>query len=530
MTIDRTAQPHSVASLLKAVDAAELGLPEFQRDFIWSPGDIVKLLQTVARQWPCGTFLLQEGPQPFACKPLDGAPSLRERTKLLILDGQQRLTGLYHAIREKGRETYFVDVKRLLETEILDDDHVRYLRADRYRANYPSLVDEASSLVVRVATLTRDSEFFTWTNYLSERDRTAVIRLRDEQLGGFKHYSIPCVVLDADLPLAAVARIFETLNRTGVRLDTFDLMVAKLYPFDFHLRDEWATALAKYPETLSRYEVPGLDVLKLISLREHLRQVASHVAPVTVKGVRESDVIALKPEVVKSTWDDALVAYDRALTFLRDECGVISRIVLPATAMVLPLAHSLAGKPNQNRSARLRRWFWSSCALQSYAQGANTQCVRDAKELLAWEQDSETVPGSVASLERIDEQTLIDARRRNEILLRAMLCAIIADGGKDWLSGERVSATTEVLDLHRLSLPSESKEDAVVDYVLLAQSTHRALGDVARSDLPGRVDGDVLKPHLIPIAELAKPLSEFRSARARLVATALSRLASADLS
>ena len=95
------------------MDAGDLGLPDFQRSFIWTPSDVVELLRTVARVWPCGTFLLQEGPQPFACKPITGAPALKAEPKLLVLDGQQRITALYNAVREKGKETYYVDTAQL---------------------------------------------------------------------------------------------------------------------------------------------------------------------------------------------------------------------------------------------------------------------------------------------------------------------------------------------------------------------------------------------------------------------------------
>jgi hypothetical protein len=56
--------------LIKQADDGLLGLPEFQRNFIWKPKDIADLLRTVARDWPAGSFLLLEGPQEFAAKPL----------------------------------------------------------------------------------------------------------------------------------------------------------------------------------------------------------------------------------------------------------------------------------------------------------------------------------------------------------------------------------------------------------------------------------------------------------------------------
>ncbi len=528
MTIDRNAHPHSVSNLLKTVDAAELALPEFQRDFIWKPGDVVKLLQTVARQWPCGTFLLQEGPQPFASKPINRAPALNAQPKLLVLDGQQRLTALYHAIREKGQETYFVDIGKLRESEVLDDDHVRYMKSDRYHARYPSLQSESAAEVVRVSTLTKDSEFFNWANLLDEPTRSAAIRLRDEQLGGFKHYSVPCVVLDADLPLAAVARIFETLNRTGVKLDTFDLMVAKLYPFNFRLRDEWASAKERFALTLGRFEVDGIEILKTIALREHIRQSSLAAPRITVKGVRESDVIALEPRSVKDSWTEALSAYHSALLFLRDECGVISPALLPATATVLPIANLISHPASQTDHVRgkLKRWFWSSCSLQTYAQGANTQCVRDARQLLAWIRSEGEEPEAVARFNGVDEDSLCDARRRNEILLRALLCGIVSRGATDLLQRKRLSKNPEGVATLRLVPRKIGDSDAVVDYTVCSTQSEKILLGFSASALARKLSRTGFAEHLIPDSAFKnEDWARFRKERAVLAAALLNDLA-----
>jgi len=53
-----------------------------------------------------------------------------------------------------------------------------------------------------------------------------------------------------------------------MKLDTFDLMVARLYPSGFPLRDEWETARGRFSDTLMHYEI-----LKVIALREHRRSI-----------------------------------------------------------------------------------------------------------------------------------------------------------------------------------------------------------------------------------------------------------------
>lgn len=533
MTLDRNAPPHSLNSLIKSIDSGDLGLPEFQRSFIWGPTNVIDLLRTVARLWPCGTFLLQEGPQPFASKALEGAPALKARPRLLVLDGQQRLTALYHALRERSNDTYYVDMKKLAASDVLDDEHVRFLRADKYLAQYNDLEDEARAGVIRISTLTRDPEFFSWINFLSPSERSNAIRLRDEQLGGFKHYSIPCVVLESDLPLAAVAKIFETINRTGVRLDTFDLMVAKMYPFNFRLRDKLIEARDDYADTIGTFQVDGIEILKVIALHEHVRQVNAGTSPLTIRGVRESDVIALGADAVKGRWAAAVEGIHEAIEFLRDECGVVSPSLVPAGTILLALANTFTMLRKRRRTFHkdLRRWFWSTCVLQTYAQGANTQCVRDSRALLRWNDDESSPPEAVDAFVAVDDDTLNDSRRRNEMLLRAVLCSLVLDGAKDWITGKHIDASLEVHQVFPARY-SRSKAlegaDAVVNYTVMSPASRKTLLALSPEDLfrNTTIDPRTLKGHLVPEKSFKSAhWDDFRVQRAKMLAKNLTSLA-----
>ena len=528
MSLDRNAVPQSVTSLLEAADEGKLGLPEFQRKFIWQPMRVADLLRTIARDWPCGTFLLQRGPQPYACKALEGARGLVRTPSLLILDGQQRMTALYHALRERGPEVYFLKIRELMGCNDLEDDHISYKSKLKYQASYPDLESEARAGIVRISTLSKDEEFFRWTNFLPRSERHTAIMLRSERLAGFKHYSIPCVVLPDDLPLAAVAKIFETINRTGVRLDAFDLMVAKMYPHEFKLRDEWEEVCAANPDTIALYRVEGLDLLKSIALREHLRQAASS-EKVRVKGVRESDVIQLEPDAVKQAWPGAVRGFVAAIEFLRDCCGVIAPDLLPSSTLLLPLVEILrSGAPAGEREfgLSLERWFWASCFRQTYGQGANTQAVSDARQLRTWMQSASRTASVVADFQGMPRDDFLDSRRRNKMLLKGLCCALLITGARDWSTGELLrDARTPVL-LHPV-FPAAHLEDIglrvttpVVNFSPLLASTSRAIRKEAPDLVVARPDisQDAMRSHLMPTAPVAEAdWPEFRDRRVRLL-------------
>src|SRR5437764_1455978 len=82
-------------------------------------------------------------------------------------------------------------------------------------------------------------------------------RLRDVQKAWLQvvdDYEFPMVTLAEATAVEAVCTIFETLNRTGVKLSVFDLLAARFWPKDVRLRDLWDTARTAYP-LLGEFEI-----------------------------------------------------------------------------------------------------------------------------------------------------------------------------------------------------------------------------------------------------------------------------------
>ena len=84
--------------LMEKAHKGGLGLPEFQRDFFWKTSQVVKLVTSLLNGYPIGGLLLMEDEKVYGFRPLDGAPlSTSADERLLVLDGQQRLTSCYQA-------------------------------------------------------------------------------------------------------------------------------------------------------------------------------------------------------------------------------------------------------------------------------------------------------------------------------------------------------------------------------------------------------------------------------------------------
>lgn len=394
--------------LLRLAHNGLLALPEFQRPFVWEPNRVLDLLDSVLNGWPVGSLLLLEGPQPFKIREIEGAPKVfDEEVEFYLLDGQQRVTALYHALTGTSRTVYFADFD-----EVDEDGRPRLRWAPRR-----TFADgNSGSMKISFELLLQPDAFDLAlegaTSQMAEWMLDARRMFTSDDSGST--YRLPAIVMEQSISLEALTRIFETLNRTGVRLNSFDLMVAVLYPSGFNLREEWQTAQAQHG-LLDLFETSGLEILKLIALWQREIDLTSKERPASrrVTGIRQRDVLNIPPSSVEEFWPRAVQAYSRALMFVRNELGVQDGDGLPSDTMVLTMAYFLE---RGTSTPALVRWFWSSIAMQTYAQGANTQILTDIRTGHPPTPSEEVVRAAIDS-------SLGDEIRRNKILrlgLRAL--------------------------------------------------------------------------------------------------------------
>lgn len=109
-------------------------LPNIQRHFVWSVDQILKLFDSLMREYPVGTLMIWKTKQKIKCRRfistykeniniLNTYETPNDNQKLLVLDGQQRLQSLYIALKGsyEGKELY-IDVL----SKVDKNDDVKY--------------------------------------------------------------------------------------------------------------------------------------------------------------------------------------------------------------------------------------------------------------------------------------------------------------------------------------------------------------------------------------------------------------------
>lgn len=497
-------QPINLSDLLRMIEEGTLQLPEFQRLPTWKKTDDEQLLRTVARGWPCGVLLAMRGTSNLKYRQLADTPASKKSPEMLLLDGQQRMTALYRAFKSRGGRAFYVKLGEVVKDGSFSDSHLMSDSVAKFTKSYGDLSRSGRARVAMISTLVDDNAWDQWLGYLPDQtERSKYISARTDLLSGFKGYTLYVSVLPENTDLAVVARIFETINKTGVRLEVFDLVVAKVYSSSFNLRERWEDSARKY-SMFEEFRMTGLDILKLIALSE---ATAPGGRGGGVTGVRQDDVLRLDAATIVSRWSLTAKTLAQALTWLKTNCGVRSAAFLPIATMVLPLAQLLSEKRTFRAQfeADLKRWFWASSIEQTYAQGANTRAVSDVRELRAWNNSAAATPHAVVSATKLNATDisgrLLKPRARNEMLARASFCCILARGGVDWVDKKNLLSHKTDLDIHHILATGQklrrgaSKEERIANLTPLSKATNQSLSDDPPSTVKAVANRSAVETH-----------------------------------
>ena len=97
-----TTNPVQLSVLLNDVHSGRIQLPDFQQGWVWDDERIKDLLVSISRSFPVGAVmtLSADGEIQFQKRLIEGVPTNGSANhEFYLLDGQQRLTSLYQALR-----------------------------------------------------------------------------------------------------------------------------------------------------------------------------------------------------------------------------------------------------------------------------------------------------------------------------------------------------------------------------------------------------------------------------------------------
>jgi hypothetical protein len=462
--------PEKITDLAANVLRGTIRLPKFQRDFVWTRQQVLDLLDSIARGYPIGSFLLWKSTVNLASQTsiagLEVEALGHGEEIAYLLDGCQRLSTICGALYWEPSE----DPESIWNL-VYDLEEERFLHRRDLAEPPPSQVP--------LRLLDTPGTYFPRLNDLPQelQDRARILY---ERITG---YEVATVTLQST-PLTEVGRIFERVNTRGTPLATVELVRAATWRPDFDLLDE----IDGIRDALARKHY-GLIDRKLI-----LRAIAAAAG----KGFSTANIEELPfvdTNVLKSAIQETLEAVRRAVDFLTTEIGTPTAEALPYAnhfAVVAELFRQVP-KPTSAQYASIRGWFWRT-VLSGYYDGWNTKKM--AADLVAIERFRGGAKAIDVQCPPLSTRLWTgDQYRRDSAKTKALALMLAAAGPLDLRTGARLDsgralAMTNDMQFHHffpkawLMRQGTSFEEAnrLVNIVMLTAISNQAIGDYAPAD------------------------------------------------
>lgn len=236
-------ESRNVTRWLEMADAGEVALPDFQRSWIWNAPKTAKYLKALFDDRPTGTFLILNAaaePQ-FESRQFNGMPPSPGSALELVLDGQQRLTALWKALRRTSdwKYRFFVEVDDI-RSRVLEVQDIKHFSSDTregQKLNVPSRAFRDNLVPVNILYDEEDNDGFGdiwhWCNKAfsngNARDvgllATAISKNLREPL--MKERDLWYCMLPSSTVADVAIEIFVETNSSSVKIKEFDIVVAR---------------------------------------------------------------------------------------------------------------------------------------------------------------------------------------------------------------------------------------------------------------------------------------------------------------
>ncbi len=546
----RTAEP-ALKDVLDAIAKGETQLPDFQRGWVWDDMHIKSLIASLSLSYPIGAVMfLEAGGVPFKPRLFEGV-SLQPapKPKTLVLDGQQRLTSMYLALRsglpvktrtEKGAEilrVYFLDMAKCLDPSEDREEAVISVPASlKVTSDFGRKVDldlstpefQYGQRLFPIALMFDPLGSMQWKmGYAAHHGNDAdammfLMRFEQEVWLRFQQFKVPAIELTQDTPREAVCQVFEKVNTSGVTLTVFELMTATFAANEFNLREDWD---ARHERLTDKHDVlnavDGTSFLTAVTL---LASYERHLLGKSAVSCKRADVLRLELTDFKKLQGRIENGFKKAAELLAEE-KVFDAKSLPYATQLIPLASICAQLEDKitrhGVKQMLLRWYWCGVFGELYGGANETRYAMDLPDVVQWI-DGGSEPRTVRDASFAPTR-LLSLQSRLAAAYKGLAALLMKHGSRDFISGTPVDLATyfnNAIDIHHVfprawcetnKLPRE-KWNSVVNKAPLAAGTNRFISGDAPTLYLSRIQKNrqvsaesldvFLVSHAIPVAEL----------------------------
>lgn len=403
----------NLKDIFNELEKGNIKIPRFQRGYVWERSKIVKLLNSVYAQFPIGSFFIWIASLDYKdfCREITelGLPEIPESNKYsFILDGQQRITSLYVAL--KGKKLDGIDFSTICFNLEKREFQIPRLKTEKHNIPAWKLFDTTAYGDVFAEYMGVDREKAdTWRGCQEIFDKYPV-----------------SIIKTLDMDLEQVVTIFERINQGGKRLSLFDLVHASAWSPQFDLREKINSF---NNETNVKY-FGGLENEVFI------QSLALNI----FDDCRNYNQLHITADLASNHWHKTIECLKLSIDFVKT-LGVKFIDFIPYSSFLPVIQYyfyksgfkSIKGE----HISYIEDWFWTATFTQRYSSSSLSLMKEDAQWILRLSQGNFIENTFNVSL-TIKE--LLKVRMQNKSVIKnGVLCLMALENPKDFDNGQQVT-------------------------------------------------------------------------------------------
>lgn len=350
------------SALLNDIEQGLIKIPQFQRDFVWSKEQSAKLMDSILKGYPIGTFILWKTKEKLRSIRNIGGVDLPETPEgdfiEYVLDGQQRMTSLYASL--KG-----VLITRESKDEDFSEIYIDLLVSDEEEIVITDISNKEEGSIIKLTELLNGG-----LSLASKYDKKYHDKL-DKYYKRIASYDFPAILIK-NSPIDVATEIFTRINIGGKKLSVFEIMVAKTFDIErnFDLSEKY-DGLINTLSTVDYETIPDSTVLQAVSI-------------CLVKECSKKHILKLDKQKFIDIWDDVIDAIEGAVDYFRGFYRIPVSQLLPYNVLLIPFAYYFykhKDKPTGKHQEYLQDYFWRASLTERFSSGVETKIAQDIKKI-----------------------------------------------------------------------------------------------------------------------------------------------------
>ena len=392
------------------LENGNMRIPRFQRAYVWERNKIVNLLNSIYKQYPIGSFFLWDTDirMDSFCRDITelGFPNKPEASRFsFILDGQQRITSLYVALR--GKILNDVDYSKIC------------FNLDKKTFKVPKLKTEQNN--IPAWKIYDDKEYGNLLQEYYSSGKIEFGKLIQDCHELLNTYPVS-IIKSMNMELDEVVTIFERINQGGKRLSLFDLVHASVWSEDFDLR----TKIAEFNED------PVIKIFGTLDSEIFTQSLALNASG----DCTNRHQLSLTNTDCKTKWQKTTECIRLAIDFVKN-LGVQQLSIIPYNSILAVIQHYffLTGEKYINAEVKnlVSGWFWTVTFSQRYSSSTLTRMNEDVLWINGLA-NGITTPRLFSVKLTVDELIRVRMNLRS-VIKNGILCLMALNGPLDFDNG-----------------------------------------------------------------------------------------------